>query len=188
MSVLNETTGHKTISTFKAGGVFSGRSEEVTTKTIDSHGAELPLGLAGTWTSSLQLTKNGSSTGTIWTAGPLVPNAPKHYGLTSFAATLNQVTAIEKDKIPSTDSRLRPDQRALEDGDLDAAEAVKVKLEEGQRARRREMEATGENWTPRFFTQVADDGEVVWRLKNGKDGYWEERARGSWAGVVPVFE
>lgn len=188
MSVLNETTGHKAISTFKAGGVFSGRSEEVTTKIVDSSGKETPLGLSGTWTQSLSLTKNGSSNGTIWTAGQLVPNAPKHYGMTSFAAALNEVTAIEKDKLPPTDSRLRPDQRALEDNDLDKAEDIKVKLEEGQRARRREMEATGENWTPRWFVQVASDGEVVWRLRNGKEGYWEERAKGSWNGVVPVFE
>lgn len=188
MSVLNETTGHKTISAFKAGGVFSGRSEEVTSKTVDSHGNALPLGLTGTWTSALQLTKNGTSTGTVWKAGPLVPGAPKHYGLTTFAATLNEVTPIEDGKIPPTDSRLRPDQRALEDGDLDRAEEIKVKLEEGQRARRREMESTGESWTPRWFVQVADDGEVVWRLRNGKDGYWDERAKGGWSGVMPVFE
>lgn len=189
MSVSNETTGHKTISTFKAGGVFSGRSEDVTTKTIDSQGSDVPTGLSGTWTASLQLTKNGSSTGgPIWTAGALVPNAAKHYGFTSFAATLNQVTAIEDSKIPSTDTRLRPDQRALEDGDFDQAEEIKVKLEEGQRERRREMESKGENWEPRWFTRVAEDGEVVWKLRNGKDGYWEERTKESWGGVVPVFD
>jgi hypothetical protein len=78
----------------------------------------------------------------------------------------------------------------LEDGDLDRAEEVKVQLEEGQRARRREMEDAGEAWVPRWFTRISgdSDGEVVWRLKGGKDGYWEERARGSWSNVVPVFE
>ncbi|PLB51709.1 oxysterol binding protein [Aspergillus steynii IBT 23096] len=192
MSLANETSGQKTVSVFKAGGMFSGRSEEVSTKAVDSSGRELPLGLTGTWTTSLQLTKNGSPTGTtVWKAGPLVSNAPKHYGLTTFASALNEITPIESNKLPSTDSRLRPDQRALEDGDVDRAEEVKVKLEEGQRARRREMEATGESWTPRWFTRVDDDGgddEVAWRLKSGKDGYWEERSRGSWSGVVPVFE
>lgn len=192
MPVVNESTGQRTISTFKAGGMFSGRSEEVTTKAVDSSGKDLPLGLTGNWTSSFQLTKNGSTTGSpIWTAGPLVPSAPKHYGLTSFAATLNETTAIEENKLPSTDSRLRPDQRALEDGDLDQAEEIKVQLEESQRARRREMESKGESWSPRWFTRVEDDspeGEVAWRLKTGKDGYWEERAKGTWSGVVPVFK
>lgn len=191
LTVANESTGHRTISSFKAGGMFSGRSEEVTTRAVDSYNKPLSLGLTGSWPSALSLTRDGSpSSKPIWTAGPLVPNAPKHYGLTSFAATLNEITSIEDSHLPPTDSRLRPDQRALEEGDLDRAEEVKVQLEEGQRARRREMEAAGDNWTPRWFTRVSDaaDGENVWRLKGGKDGYWEERARGSWSGVVPVFE
>lgn len=190
MTVFNETTGDRSVTTFKAGGMFSGRSEEISTKLLDPSGRESPLGLAGTWTSSISLTRNGSNTSTIWTAGPLVPNAPKHYGLTTFASTLNEVTPLEDNKIPSTDSRLRPDQRALEDGDVDRAEEVKVQLEEAQRARRREMEGAGENWEPRWFTQVeeAPDGQRVWRLKGGKDGYWEERSRGSWSGVKGVFE
>ncbi|KAJ5594505.1 uncharacterized protein N7459_000713 [Penicillium hispanicum] len=191
LTVANESTGHRSISTFKAGGMFSGRSEEVSTRTVDSNNKPLSLGLTGSWPSSLSLTRDGNPSGQpIWTAGALVPNAPKHYGLTSFAAALNEITSIEKSRLPATDSRLRPDQRALEEGDLDRAEEVKVQLEEGQRARRRDMESTGENWTPRWFTLASDDpdGEIVWRLKGGKDGYWDERARGSWTGVVPVFE
>lgn len=191
LAVTNESTGHRSISTFKAGGMFSGRSEEVSTRAVDANNNPVALGLSGSWPSSLTLTRDGNPTGnTIWTAGSLVPSAPKHYGLTSFAATLNEITSIEDKHLPVTDSRLRPDQRALEDGDLDRAEEVKVQLEEGQRARRREMENAGESWIPRWFTRVNDDsdGEVAWRLKGGKDGYWEERARGSWSNVVPVFE
>ncbi|KAJ5566322.1 hypothetical protein N7535_007960 [Penicillium sp. DV-2018c] len=191
LAITNESTGHRSISTFKAGGMFSGRSEEVSTRAVDANHKPLPLGLTGSWPSSLTLTRDGNTTGTtIWSAGELVPSAPKHYGLTSFAAALNEITPIEEGHIPPTDSRLRPDQRALEDGDLDRAEEVKVRLEEGQRARRREMENAGESWAPRWFTRIEGDseGEVAWRLKGGKDGYWEERARGSWSGVVPVFE
>ncbi|KAJ6132816.1 hypothetical protein N7471_008031 [Penicillium samsonianum] len=191
LAVTNESTGHRSISTFKAGGMFSGRSEEVSTRAVDANNNPVPLGLSGTWPSSLTLTRDGNPTGnTIWTAGSLVPSAPKHYGLTSFAAALNEITSIEDKHLPVTDSRLRPDQRALENGDLDHAEEIKVQLEEGQRARRREMENAGESWIPRWFTRISDDsdGEVAWRLKGGKDGYWEERARGSWSDVVPVFE
>ena len=196
LHVSNETTGQRSVSTFKQGGMFSGRSEEITTQTHDSHGNDLGLGLVGTWTNSLQLVKNGSPVKdvTIWTAGPLVPNAPKHYGMTSFAASLNEFTSIEDKKtIPPTDSRLRSDQRALEDGDVDSAEQEKVRLEEGQRERRREYESAGKHWIPRWFEKVDDnatagDGtEVVWHLKMGKDGYWDERSRGTWSGVTPVL-
>lgn len=195
MIVLNETTGQKTVATFKAGGMFSGRSEEVAVKAFDTHGEELPLGLHGTWTSSLSLTEHGNQTKKIiWSAGPLVAQAPKHYGLTTFAVALNEITPIEKGKLPITDSRFRPDQRALEDGDLDRAEELKVQVEEGQRKRRKQMEERNEEWKPRWFTKVegADGGgggheDVVWKLKSGKDGYWEERATGDWSRTVPIF-
>ncbi|CRG83560.1 Oxysterol-binding protein homolog C23H4,01c [Talaromyces islandicus] len=191
MSVFNETTGQKSIATFKAGGMFSGRSEEVIVKAYDIHGHELPLGLSGTWTGSLQLTEHGSVTNkTIWTVGPLIDEAAKRYGFPTFTASLNETTSIEQDKLPPTDSRLRPDQRALEEGDPDTAEDLKAKLEEKQRERRRELEETGGVYHPRWFSHVPESGggEIVWKLKTGKDGYWEERARGAWSGVVPIFK
>ncbi|KAI5289187.1 hypothetical protein KEM54_004259 [Ascosphaera aggregata] len=191
MVVLNETTGEKTVTTFKAGGLFSGRSEELHTKTFDSHGKPLPLGLQGTWPESVRLTENGNLTNTvIWSAGPLVKHPQKHWGYTQFAASLNEITSTEKNRIPPTDSRLRPDQRALEEGNVDGAEELKEKLEVAQRVRRRDMETKGETWTPRWFTKLEGDlagTEDVWKIKTGKEGYWEERTSGKWTGVVPVL-
>lgn len=188
MTVVNETTGHKAVVTFKSKGMFSGRSEDVEVEAFDSHGGKVPLGLHGTWTNSLQLKEHGTITKTaIWTAGPLVDQPAKHYGMTLFAASLNEVTPVEKEHLPPTDSRLRPDQKALEDGDHDTAERVKNALEERQRERRKEMEGRGDEWKPRWFTRVENGDEVVWKLKGGKEGYWEERARGTWNGVVPVL-
>ena len=189
MAVVNETTGQKAVVTFKAKGMFAGRSEELTAQTFDSHGQELPLGLHGTWVNSVQLTEHGTVTKkTIWSAGSLVDQASKHYGLTTFAASLNEVTDIEEGKLPPTDSRLRTDQTMLEQGNHSEAEEVKTQLEEGQRARRKEMEERGEEWRPRWFTRMEIGQEVVWKLKTGKDGYWEERAKGKWTDVVPVLK
>jgi oxysterol-binding protein-related protein 3/6/7 len=189
MAVVNETTGQKAVVTFKVKGMFAGRSEELTAQTFDTHGQELPLGLNGTWVSSVQLTEHGTVTKkTIWSAGSLVDQASKHYGLTSFAAALNEVTDIERGKLPPTDSRLRADQILLEQGNHDEAEEVKTQLEERQRARRKEMEYKGEEWRPRWFTRLEIGEEVVWKLKTGKDGYWEERAKGKWTDVVPVLK
>jgi oxysterol-binding protein-related protein 3/6/7 len=188
LTVVNEVAGLKATVTFKAKGMFSGRSEEVSSETFDSHGQPLPLALQGTWIQSLRLTENGNVRDTtIWSAGSLVDNSPKHYGMTTFAASLNEITEVEKDKLPPTDSRLRPDQRALEDGNYDKAEELKTRLEEQQRVRRREMESAGEEWKPRWFTETQLGDETIWKLKSGKDGYWEERAKGSWMGVKPVL-
>jgi hypothetical protein len=190
MTVVCETTGMKTISTFKAGGMFAGRSEEVTVQAFDSSAQQLPHGLSGKWTSHLNITDNGTDSGKVlWKTGPLVPDAAKHYGFTTFAAALNDITAVEEGKIPVTDSRLRPDQRALEDGDVDHAEALKARLEERQRGRRRVMEEHGEEWAPKWFVKAGvEGGEEVWRLKSGKENYWSAREEGRWEGVVDVLE
>jgi hypothetical protein len=189
MIVMNENTFHKAVINFKAKGMFSGRSEDVSVQAFDIHGEELSLGLAGTWTSSLQFTDHGPPSQRIaWSAGALVDQPAKHYGFTSYAASLNEITDIEKGRLPLTDSRLRPDQRAWEQGDLPKAEDMKTELEERQRERRKEMEVRGESWKPRWFTSVDAGDEVVWKLKTGKDSYWEERARGEWTGVVDIFK
>ncbi|KAF3006770.1 hypothetical protein E8E13_010146 [Curvularia kusanoi] len=195
MTIVSETTGAKAVCTFKAGGMFAGRSEEVSVQVVDSTGSVLPMGAVGKWTTEMQFTSNGQPNGkTIWKAGALVDKPEKHYGFTSFAAALNQITPIEENHIPITDSRLRPDQKAWEEGDLDKAEGLKARLEERQRARRRVMEEHGEEWKPKWFTKVnAEEAaalgeEEVWRLKSGKDGYWESREAGKWDGVVDVFQ
>ncbi|KAI9695274.1 MAG: hypothetical protein M1820_008736 [Bogoriella megaspora] len=190
MTVISETTGLKAVATFKAGGMFSGRSEDVTIQTFSSSNDLLPVGLVGKWTTHLNLTHDGVDSGTtLWKTGALVPDASTRYGFTTFAASLNQITELESDKLPVTDSRLRPDQRAAEEGELDRAEGLKARLEERQRARRKVMEDHGDEWIPRWFAKVAEGeaGDETWRLKTGREGYWEERARGEWSGVTDVF-
>lgn len=190
MTITNEASGEHAIVTFKSKGMFSGRSEDVVVQTLDSYGDELPLGLVGKWTSHLTITHNGTpqtDNPPIWQADELPPDVAKRYGFTSFAAQLNEVTALEKNKIAPSDSRLRPDQRLLEDNDFESAEALKGRLEEAQRKRRKEE--PGE-WQPKWFSKVEglDSGEEVWRLKEGPEGYWERRSRGTWAGLERVFD
>lgn len=191
MTLVNETTAWKTITTFKAKGMWSGRSEELDVQMLDGHNTEQPLGLTGTWTSNLVVKDHGRADAKreIWHAGALVDRAEKHYGMTKFAAELNEITDVERQKLPPTDSRLRSDQRALEDGKYDEAEKLKNEIEEGQRRRRREMEAAGEEWTPKFFVKVKrNDGETSWKLKAAEGGYWDRRAKGDWTGVVDVLD
>ncbi|KAL6721363.1 Oxysterol-binding protein 3 [Lecanora helva] len=192
MTIVNEITGEKAIVTFKTKGMFSGRSEDVCVQTFDAYGDEQILGLAGRWTSSLTITEHGepkTKDPPIWTTAGLVPDAPKRYGFTTFAASLNEITPIEREKLPPTDSRLRPDQRAAEDGDWDQAETLKLALEEAQRKRRKAMEDDGVTWLPKWFEKVegGDGAEEVWVAKSGKESYWDERKKGKWLGVDKVF-
>ncbi|KAL9620411.1 MAG: hypothetical protein Q9204_008210 [Flavoplaca sp. TL-2023a] len=170
--------------------MFSGRSEDVVVQTFDHYGDELPLGLVGKWTTSLTMTENGQPKDhEIWTVDDLPTDAPKRYGFTTFATQLNEITSMETHKIPPTDSRLRPDQRKLEEGDVDAAEVLKGRLEEAQRKRRKEQETNGEIWEPRWFRKIdVGEGEECWQLKEGAENYWEKRSRGAWAGLERVFD
>ncbi|KAI4098246.1 MAG: hypothetical protein L6R37_006588 [Teloschistes peruensis] len=208
MTVTNESTGEHAIVTFKSKGMFSGRSEDVVVEAKDRFGDTLPLGLVGKWTHSLSLTENGDPPATanakssndqqqpIWQIDDAPPEASKRYGFTTFAASLNEITPLEKDRLPPTDSRLRPDQRYLENNDFEGAERVKARLEEAQRRRRREMGEGEGGWKPRWFEKVegmeeggagAGGGEV-WVLREGPEGYWERRGRGAWGGGERVFD
>ncbi|KAK0728680.1 Oxysterol-binding protein-domain-containing protein [Lasiosphaeria miniovina] len=186
MNVTNESTGAKAAVEFRSKGVFGGRGEEVQVEAYGADGGHSGASLTGTWTGGLRLMPGGTE---VWKVGSLVENPAATYGMTTFAASLNEITGLEKGKLPPTDSRLRPDQRFAEQGDLDQAEDWKVRLEEAQRERRRALEERGEGHKPRWFARVAtsQDGEEVWRLKGGKDGYWEERAKGAWSGVPDIF-
>jgi hypothetical protein len=190
MNVVNDSTGHKAAVEFRSKGMFGGRAEDVNVETFGPNGANTGSGLNGTWTGGLKTAGPGKSGGEeIWHVGSMVDNPAQTYGLTAFAASLNEITDIEKGKLPPTDCRLRPDQRLAEQGNLDEAENWKVKLEEAQRARRRVTEERGEEHRPRWFVKAeeAPEGEEVWRIKAGKESYWEERARGAWTGVEEIF-
>lgn len=190
MHVSNDSTGHRATAEFKQKGMFGARTEDVQVDTFNADGSDAGGHLTGNWTGSLRMGSNPKNAGEeVWRAGRLADNASQAYGLTAFAASLNEITAIEKGKMAPTDCRLRPDQRMAEEGDLDGAEDWKTKLEEAQRARRREMEEKGEEHRPRWFVRAehAPEGEDVWKIKGGKESYWEERAKGKWDGCLPLF-
>ena len=190
LTVRNFDSGLSAVATFKARGLWGGRSEEVLARTFDRAGRPQPLGLAGAWTQSLTVTDDGAPRPRpIWTAGDLVTDAANCYGFPAFTAGLNELPSrAERARLPPSDSRLRPDQRAVEDGDVDHAEALKARLEDAQRERRRVTEEKGTAWRPVWFTKTeGGDGEEFWMLK-GRDGYWEARAKGDWKDVPRVFD
>ncbi len=63
-------------------------------------------------------------------------NSVKYYNFSRFACELNEMES----GVAPTDSRLRPDQRLMEDGAWDEANREKVRLEDKQRATRRVRE------------------------------------------------
>eukprot|EP00064_Thunnus_orientalis_P001757 superscaffoldBa00000121_g1760 len=93
----------------------------------------------------------------------------QYYGFTKFAIELNEVEPSLKLLLPPTDTRLRVDQRLLEEGNLEAAEEQKQRIEQLQRERRRVLEESNVTHQPKFFRKSKDD---TWVSNNT---YWELR-------------
>ncbi|KAJ6705744.1 hypothetical protein OIU79_010426 [Salix purpurea] len=101
------------------------------------------------------------------------------YNLTSFAITLNELTPGLQERLPPTDSRLRPDQRHLENGEYEKANEEKQRLERRQRMSRQLQE---DGWKPRWFQKEGENGSFRY---NG--GYWEARELGNLDGCPNIF-
>ncbi|XP_042502633.1 oxysterol-binding protein-related protein 1D [Macadamia integrifolia] len=100
------------------------------------------------------------------------------YNLTPFAISLNELTHDLREKLPLTDSRLRPDQRHLENGEYELANEQKLRLEQSQRQARKLQER---GWQPRWFRK---DEDGCYRYMGG---YWEAREKEKWDGIPDIF-
>ncbi|CAG8487846.1 16646_t:CDS:2 [Cetraspora pellucida] len=112
----------------------------------------------------------------LWKRNPL-PDEPLPFNLTKFAVTLNDLPNSLVNWIAPTDSRFRPDQRAMESGLYDVASSEKIRLEEKQRTKRKKREnGLLIEHEPRWFTRdiEPDTGEKYWKFNYE---YWKERER-----------
>ncbi|XP_070820610.1 oxysterol-binding protein 2 isoform X5 [Chaetodon trifascialis] len=134
----------------------------------------------------------------LWKKYPLPENAENMYYFSALALTLNE----QEEGVGLTDSRLRPDQRLMEEGRWDEANSEKQRLEEKQRAvrRRREAEASDalddecdydsgreyEGYQPLWFHQRRDSvtGETNFVYKGG---YWEAKEKQDWSMCPNIF-
>ncbi|GAC72658.1 oxysterol-binding protein [Moesziomyces antarcticus T-34] len=178
LTVTNETTGQRAVMEFKEGTMWGGAGSRngVEGKVYDANDSHV-TGLKGKWSENLARQKDKDNYQVLWEAAEMPPYAEDYYGFTYFAMSLNELSDDCKDLVPPTDSRLRPDQRAFEEGDVDQAEQLKHKLEEAQRARRKKIEADGNSHTPKWFHK--HDGDWLYGGQDGAD-YFKTRKSGAW--------
>uniref|UniRef100_A0A673C3I4 Oxysterol-binding protein n=1 Tax=Sphaeramia orbicularis TaxID=375764 RepID=A0A673C3I4_9TELE len=108
----------------------------------------------------------------LWRIAPRPPNSAQMYSFTSFAMQLNELHKDMEGVIPQTDCRLRPDIRAMENGDIDLASEEKKRLEEKQRAARKNRSKSDEDWKTRWFNQGQNPhtNSQDWLFTGG---YWD---------------
>jgi len=209
MEVRNHTTGEVCTLDFKPRGWKASSAYQVSGKVVGKDG-KTRWSIGGRWNDKIyaRLTPGfedsvlapggakayepGSSQAfLVWEAHPRPPNIP--FNLTPFVVTFQSLPQNLRPYLPPTDTRLRPDQRAMEDGEYDLAATEKNRVEEKQRAKRREREAKGEEFQPKWFSKAKDEvtGEEYWKT-NGQ--YWKvrdeaEKGVGRWKalGVDDIF-
>jgi hypothetical protein len=107
-----------------------------------------------------------------WRFGGVARDAARQYGFTTFAISLNELTPEGTRNLPPTDSRFRPDMRALENGDSEEASRAKVRVEDRNRALNAARRKKGEAYAPAWFEKrtsrsINNDGTVL--LDDGFD-------------------
>lgn len=174
MQIHNTTTGERCDVEFKESGMW-GASNIVNATVYNARNRAVER-ITGKWSESLAQAIGRNQLEILWRANDLPPTAQDYYGFTYFTMMLNEFSEDLKDeeggkwKVPVTDSRWRPDQRALEEGRIDEADELKMKVEETQRVRRR----AGKDAKPRWFKKVGED-DTAWVYSGG---YWEMRDQG----------
>ncbi|KAG2291581.1 hypothetical protein Bca52824_038250 [Brassica carinata] len=134
--------------------------------------------VAGEGVSKTKVSDPASNASLLWRRTKPPPNVTR-YNLTSFAITMNELTPGLEEMLPPTDSRLRPDQRHLENGEYEKANLEKQRLERRQRMSRQLQES---GWRPRWF-----DKQVQSETFKYTGGYWEARGHRTWDDCPDIF-
>lgn len=105
----------------------------------------------------------------LWKICPRPPQSAQMYNFTNFAMSLNELEPGMDRLLAPTDCRLRPDIRAMENGDMDTASTEKERLEEKQRDARKERAKDEKEWTTRWFRLGTNPytGAEDWLYKGG---------------------
>ncbi|KAF1829486.1 oxysterol binding protein 1 [Decorospora gaudefroyi] len=191
MEITNWTTGEKCLLDFKPRGWKASSAYQVVGKVLDKEN-RVRWSIGGRWNDKIyarftpgfedaDIEKSGKSSKhddnkafLVWQAHERPTGIP--FNLTPFVVTLNDIPDRLRPVVAPTDTRLRPDQRAMEDGEYDFAATEKNRVEEKQRATRRQREAIGDEFVPRWFSKGRCEvtGEEYWVFNHE---YWKIRDR-----------
>jgi len=182
----NIKTGDKCIIKFHTKGWSESSLGNMDGYVISKTGEKI-LKIEGKWCNSI--TAKNLRTGDIipiWKKFPLPRDWENYYCFTTHALQLNYLPERLRKVLPYTDTRFRPDQRAYENGDIKLATQEKARLEERQRATRREMEKKKITYKPVYFTlsinPVTNDHDYIF---NGK--YWIDRGSSNWNHLQDIY-
>ncbi|XP_018312775.1 LOW QUALITY PROTEIN: oxysterol-binding protein 1 [Mycetomoellerius zeteki] len=205
MDIVNHKAGIKCHLKYIPYSYFSRDSQRKVKGVVMNSNKEVKWVVQGTWDSKIEIAPVISTSGTpdnpVYKTGPYIlawkrripsEDSEKYYSFTELACQLNE----PEEGTSPTDSRLRPDQRLMEDGRWDEANAEKLRLEEKQRTARRAREHDSEKaavqglsyetYEPLWFKKKQDpytDSRCY--VYNGE--YWDHKSRGDWSRCPNIF-
>ncbi|XP_026876271.1 oxysterol-binding protein 1 isoform X3 [Electrophorus electricus] len=228
IDVINHRTGDRCHLKFAPYSYFSRDVARKVTGVVTDKDGKAHYVLSGTWDEKMEFSRvmqssRGGEDGAegrqktvyqtlkareLWRKNPLPEGAETMYYFSSLALTLNE----PEDGVAPTDSRRRPDQRLMEQGLWDEANAEKQRLEEKQRSVRREREreaarlaSTSEdvedmegpygahaksipqdNYKALWFERQEDHG-MGEPMHIYKGGYWEAKEQNNWDACPDIF-
>ncbi|XP_034550340.1 oxysterol-binding protein-related protein 6 isoform X3 [Notolabrus celidotus] len=168
--------------TFIKGNYWSSNVNEVQGFVMDQEGKVIHR-LFGKWHEGLYCGVPPSAK-CVWRPGSMPTDYELYYGFTRFAIELNELCPELKDVLPRTDARFRPDQRHLEEGNLEMASSEKQRIEDLQRTRRKWREENEVKQEPRFFKKVVDANHRERWVSNNM--YWELRKNPGFINMEPT--
>ncbi|XP_014473466.1 PREDICTED: oxysterol-binding protein 1 isoform X2 [Dinoponera quadriceps] len=205
MDIVNHKEGIKCHLKYIPYSYFSRDSQRKVKGVVMNSNKEVKWVVQGTWDAKIEIapviSTSGTSDNPVYKTGPYIlawkrrmplEDCEKYYSFTELACQLNE----PEECMAPTDSRLRPDQRLMEDGRWDEANAEKLRLEEKQRAVRRAREHDAEKATAQGFSY--EQYEPLWFKKkqdpytdsrcyvfNGE--YWDCKSKGDWSRCPNIF-
>uniref|UniRef100_A0A3B3T759 Oxysterol-binding protein n=1 Tax=Paramormyrops kingsleyae TaxID=1676925 RepID=A0A3B3T759_9TELE len=210
IDVVNHCTGDHCHLKFAPYSYFSRDVARKVTGVVSDKDGKVHFVLSGTWDEKMEVSRvmqssrgGGGENGTDGAGTGALEEEPTSgaetmYYFSSLALTLNE----PEEGMAPTDSRRRPDQRLMEQGRWEEANAEKQRLEEKQRSVRREREREAafqgsecncslvgthqDNYKAQWFERTEDPntGEVT-HIYQG--GYWEAKEQGSWGTCPDIF-
>ena len=185
LDIKNERTGETSTISFKEGSFFSGESSRGFIEGyVNDKNSENYCKLSGKWSTSFVrhlINENNEIDDDkfqkLWESKNQFPsNCEDFYGFSKFGVKLNEL--INEKGLPLTDTRHRPDQRALENGDVNKADDLKNKLEQIQRDKRNNDKQSYDNSRVKWFKKVSDfDWSPIMNEDNSECAYFDKRLK-----------
>ncbi|XP_076249148.1 oxysterol binding protein isoform X4 [Calliopsis andreniformis] len=203
--IVNHKEGIKCHLKYTPYSYFSRDSQRKVKGVVMNSNNEVKWVVQGTWDSKIEIapviSTSGTSDNPVYKTGPYIlawkrrmpaEDSEKYYNFTELACQLNE----PEEGVAPTDSRNRPDQRLMENGQWDEANAEKLRLEEKQRIARRAREHEAEKaaaqglpfevYEPLWFKKEQDPyTDSLCYVYGGE--YWECKSKGDWSRCPNIF-